>query len=123
MQSLCAENSRASLFPETSSDRRLLQTGNILLIGQIWDAISNPIIGKLTDSINTRWGRRRVRFKLCIQRCFCVLKFLLSSFGLIPLLGLRSRGSQFALCLLVCVFLEYLWCGTPEVKLVNFGII
>jgi GPH family glycoside/pentoside/hexuronide:cation symporter len=29
------------------------------LIGVIWDAINDPLIGMLSDSITTRWGRRR----------------------------------------------------------------
>ncbi|MGB3493814.1 MAG: MFS transporter [Elainellaceae cyanobacterium] len=32
--------------------------GNILVIGQISDAISDPIIGLLSDRTKTRWGRR-----------------------------------------------------------------
>jgi len=32
--------------------------GNILVIGQISDAISDPIIGMLSDRTKTRWGRR-----------------------------------------------------------------
>lgn len=29
------------------------------LIGIIWDAINDPLVGRLSDSVNTRWGRRR----------------------------------------------------------------
>ncbi len=29
------------------------------LIGVIWDAINDPLVGMLSDRINTRWGRRR----------------------------------------------------------------
>jgi len=29
------------------------------LIGIIWDAINDPIVGTLTDRTHTRWGRRR----------------------------------------------------------------
>ena len=29
------------------------------LIGILWDAINDPIIGTLSDRIHTRWGRRR----------------------------------------------------------------
>lgn len=31
----------------------------ILLIGGIWDALNDPIIGVLADRVHTRWGRRR----------------------------------------------------------------
>ncbi|WP_448563243.1 MFS transporter [Trichothermofontia sp.] len=33
--------------------------GSILFIGNIWDAINDPIVGVLTDRTRTRWGRRR----------------------------------------------------------------
>ena len=29
------------------------------LFGMIWDAINDPLVGLLTDHVNTRWGRRR----------------------------------------------------------------
>jgi len=33
--------------------------GFILIIPRLWDAISDPIIGHLSDNARTRWGRRR----------------------------------------------------------------
>ncbi|MBK8901829.1 MAG: MFS transporter [Anaerolineaceae bacterium] len=33
--------------------------GVIFLIVKIWDSVNDPIIGRLTDRTNTRWGRRR----------------------------------------------------------------
>jgi GPH family glycoside/pentoside/hexuronide:cation symporter len=36
----------------------------VLLIGGIWDAINDPIIGVLADRVRTRWGRRRPLFLL-----------------------------------------------------------
>lgn len=38
--------------------------GTILLIGRVWDAINDPIIGTISDRLNTRWGRRRPMFLL-----------------------------------------------------------
>ena len=29
------------------------------LIGIIWDAVNDPIVGIISDHLNTRWGRRR----------------------------------------------------------------
>jgi len=33
--------------------------GVILIIPRLWDAVSDPLIGHLTDNARTRWGRRR----------------------------------------------------------------
>lgn len=32
--------------------------GSVLLIGKAWDAVTDPIIGWLSDKTDTRWGRR-----------------------------------------------------------------
>ncbi|MDX2242899.1 MAG: MFS transporter [Leptolyngbyaceae cyanobacterium bins.302] len=32
--------------------------GSILLIGNIWDAVNDPMVGVLSDRTKTRWGRR-----------------------------------------------------------------
>eukprot|EP00211_Chloroparvula_japonica_P015487 CAMPEP_0119128790 /NCGR_PEP_ID=MMETSP1310-20130426/6802_1 /TAXON_ID=464262 /ORGANISM="Genus nov. species nov., Strain RCC2339" /LENGTH=213 /DNA_ID=CAMNT_0007119161 /DNA_START=150 /DNA_END=787 /DNA_ORIENTATION=+ len=34
-------------------------TGNVLLIKQIWDAVTDPAVGYLSDHCNTSFGRRR----------------------------------------------------------------
>ena len=33
--------------------------GGIWLVGRLWDAINDPLIGSLSDRLNSRWGRRR----------------------------------------------------------------
>lgn len=33
--------------------------GTIMIIPRLWDAISDPVMGHLTDNTRTRWGRRR----------------------------------------------------------------
>ena len=33
-------------------------SGSILLIGKIWDAVNDPIVGVLSDRTQSRWGRR-----------------------------------------------------------------
>lgn len=33
--------------------------GTAVLIGRIWDSINDPLIGTISDRMNTRWGRRR----------------------------------------------------------------
>ncbi len=32
--------------------------GSILMTGKIWDAINDPIVGKMSDQTRSRWGRR-----------------------------------------------------------------
>jgi GPH family glycoside/pentoside/hexuronide:cation symporter len=36
--------------------------GLVLLIGGVWDAINDPLVGLLADRVHTRWGRRRPFF-------------------------------------------------------------
>src|SRR5512144_1170753 len=46
------------------------------LIGIIWDAINDPIVGTLSDRIRTRWGRRRpflLFFTIPFGLCFMLL--------------------------------------------------
>lgn len=33
--------------------------GSIIMIGKIWDAITDPVVGYLSDRTQSRWGRRR----------------------------------------------------------------
>ena len=33
--------------------------GLILLLGRIWDAVNDPLVGIISDRLTTRWGRRR----------------------------------------------------------------
>jgi GPH family glycoside/pentoside/hexuronide:cation symporter len=40
----------------------LRYSGLVLLIGGIWDAVNDPLIGVLADRVRTRWGRRRPFF-------------------------------------------------------------
>ena len=35
-----------------------IMAGSVLLIGKVWDAINDPIVGTLSDKTQSRWGRR-----------------------------------------------------------------
>jgi GPH family glycoside/pentoside/hexuronide:cation symporter len=35
-----------------------LAAGTVLLIGKVWDAVNDPLVGVLSDRTRTRWGRR-----------------------------------------------------------------
>jgi len=34
-------------------------SGIVILVGRIWDSINDPLVGMISDRIDTRWGRRR----------------------------------------------------------------
>jgi GPH family glycoside/pentoside/hexuronide:cation symporter len=38
---------------------RVELAGLVYLVGRIWDSINDPLIGIISDRLNTRWGRRR----------------------------------------------------------------
>lgn len=50
----------------------------ILLLGEIWDAVTDPLIGTLCDNTNTRLGRRRPW--LLLGFLFLLFLFLFPSF-------------------------------------------
>jgi glycoside/pentoside/hexuronide:cation symporter, GPH family len=33
--------------------------GTVVLVGRIWDSVNDPLVGTLSDRMQTRWGRRR----------------------------------------------------------------
>src|SRR5688572_26553002 len=35
------------------------QVGAVLMLGRIWDAVLNPLVGTWSDNTRSRWGRRR----------------------------------------------------------------
>jgi Na+/melibiose symporter-like transporter len=49
----------ANKIPASNHTHIHIQAGTILLIGQLFDSITNPIIGVVSDSCRTRIGRRR----------------------------------------------------------------
>ena len=38
--------------------------GTVVLISKVWDAVSDPLMGVITDNTRTRWGRRKPYFVL-----------------------------------------------------------
>ncbi|MDN3639717.1 MFS transporter [Simiduia curdlanivorans] len=50
--------------------------GTVVLLSKIWDAISDPLMGVITDNTRTRWGRRKPYFLLTfvgVITSFCLL--------------------------------------------------
>ncbi|MCB8945817.1 MAG: MFS transporter [Ardenticatenaceae bacterium] len=60
--------------------------GTVVLVGKLWDGINDPLVGMLSDRIQTRWGRRRP-FLL-----FGAVPFGLSFFLLFYIPPLSSTG-------------------------------
>lgn len=54
----------------------------IIFIGKLWDAITDPIVGSLSDRTRTRFGRRRIFFLIGIVPVFLSFVMLFYSFGL-----------------------------------------
>ncbi|MGM0438030.1 MAG: MFS transporter [Bacillota bacterium] len=42
------------------------RAGTVLVIGKIWDAVSDPLMGYLSDHTNTKYGKRRIYFLIGI---------------------------------------------------------
>lgn len=60
--------------------------GSILLIGKIWDAVNDPMVGMLSDRTQSRWGRRHswMIWGAIPFGFFYFLQWLVPSFGDTP---------------------------------------
>ncbi|MBV9792042.1 MAG: MFS transporter [Chloroflexi bacterium] len=76
------------------------------LIGITWDALNDPIVGRLSDNLQTRWGRRRPFFLL-----FAV------PFGLAFLLQWWAPPWNSQLALLLTVMFAFMLCDTLQTLL------
>lgn len=54
----------------------------IILAGKIWDAVTDPIVGSLSDNTRSRFGRRRIYFIIGIVPVFLSFITLFYSFGI-----------------------------------------
>lgn len=69
--------------------------GTIILVGKVWDAITDPTMGYISDHTQSKYGRRRIYFLIGIIPIFLSWFLLWSSFGL------TSNISKFVYYLLV----------------------
>ncbi len=83
--------------------------GLALMIGKIWDAVTDPAVGFLSDRTNTRWGRRRPWF------LFGALPFGLAFFLMFTNLEIEGQAGKFIWLtisfLLLCT--AYTLCNVP----------
>lgn len=54
----------------------------IIFIGKIWDAVTDPMMGNISDKTKSRFGRRRVYFLIGIVPVFLSFVALFYSFGI-----------------------------------------
>lgn len=72
--------------------------GVVILLSKIWDAVSDPLMGAITDRTQTRWGRRRPYFLAGIPLIFLAL------LGLWYPVGFENEMARFFYALLTYLF-------------------
>lgn len=60
----------------------VIATSVIILIGKLWDAVTDPICGRISDKTRTKFGRRRIFFLVGIIPVFFTFIMLFYSFGI-----------------------------------------
>lgn len=60
----------------------VIATSAIILIGKFWDAFTDPVVGRLSDTTRSKYGRRRLYFLIGITPVFLSFIMLFYSFGL-----------------------------------------
>ncbi|MDD3946363.1 MAG: MFS transporter [Clostridia bacterium] len=75
------------------------KAGLIVMLAKIWDAISDPLMGAISDNTRTKWGRRRPY--LFAGGVLIVIAFALL---FLPLYGMENSALRFSIYLLTYVF-------------------
>ena len=60
----------------------VVATTVIIFIGKLWDAITDPIVGRISDKTRSRFGRRRIFFLIGIIPVYLSFVMLYYSFGI-----------------------------------------
>ena len=60
----------------------VMATTIIIFIGRIWDAVTDPIVGRISDKTRSRFGRRRIFFLIGIIPVYLSFIMLFYSFGI-----------------------------------------
>ncbi|MDR1836051.1 MAG: MFS transporter [Treponema sp.] len=60
----------------------VVATTIIIFIGKLWDAVTDPIVGRISDKTRSRFGRRRIYFLIGIVPVYLSFVMLFYSFGI-----------------------------------------
>jgi oligogalacturonide transporter len=60
----------------------VVATTVIIFAGKVWDAVTDPIMGRISDKTRSRFGRRRIYFLIGIIPVFLSFVMLFYSFGI-----------------------------------------
>jgi len=60
----------------------IVATSLIIFIGKLWDAVTDPLMGRISDKTRSRFGRRRLYFLIGIVPVYLSFVMLFYSFGL-----------------------------------------
>src|SRR5690554_4876343 len=55
----------------------------VIFAGKLWDAVTDPIVGNLSDKTRSRYGRRRIYFLAGIIPVFLSFIMMWHSFGIV----------------------------------------
>ncbi|MEM1113346.1 MAG: glycoside-pentoside-hexuronide (GPH):cation symporter [Pseudomonadota bacterium] len=72
--------------------------GTVVLVSKVWDAISDPVMGVITDNTRTRWGRRKPWFLVAFVGI--ITSFILLWYPV----GFEDEGRKFAYVLLTYIY-------------------
>jgi GPH family glycoside/pentoside/hexuronide:cation symporter len=87
----------------------------VFLIGRVWDAVTDPMMGHLSDRTRTRWGRRRPYFLIAALPMWAVFYLIWS-----PSPGLSTNG--IFLHLLICYLALYTFWTIFSVPYASLGM-
>jgi GPH family glycoside/pentoside/hexuronide:cation symporter len=87
----------------------IIATGIILTVGRIFDAITDPLVGYLSDNTKSRWGRRKPY--IMFGTPFMILFFIL--LWLPPVSGVSGWNVAYLMVIFLFYFLFYTIVGIP----------